>query len=188
MRNVTVVILLFATSVLCFGQVPKATIYNPNTELYVGYSLTFPDFGPRYNSYRFNGAEVAFAKYLTPHFALVASGNAVFGSVYQVKQYAWDVGAKYNLTFGRFRPFGQVRYGFAYQASNGMYAGDHHPPLSAGANDVEDGVTYRVGAGGDLQLTNKVYWRMLQWDVEPEPWARHTPFYQSWGSGVGYRF
>lgn len=188
MRNATIIALLFVTSVCCFAQVPKASIYNPNTELYVGYLATVPDFGPKFDTYRFSGAEVAFSKYMNPHLAVLVSGSAVYGSVYSVKQYTWDVGGKFYFLTGRFRPYGQGRVGFAYQASNGMYAGDHHPPLEYGTNDVEDGLAYRVGAGADLQLTNKVFWRMAQWDVEPEPWARHTPFYQSFGSGLGYRF
>lgn len=188
MRNVTLVVLLFVASALCFAQEPKSSISVPSTELYVGYITTFPDFGPKYNSFQFNGAEVAITKFLNPHLGVVLSGNGVFGSVYAVKQYAWDAGVKYNFLTGRFRPFGQARAGFAYQASNGMYFSDHHPPLEPGTNDVEDGFAYRVGAGADLQLTRSVYWRVVQWDVEPEPWARHTPFYQSWGSGVGYKF
>lgn len=154
----------------------------------MGYITTFPDFGPRVDSFRFNGGEIAIAKHLNPHLAIIGSATAVFGTIFDVKQFSGTVGTKINFLTGRFRPYATAQIGFAYQHSNGMYAGDHHPPLKPNTVDVEDGLTYRGGLGADLQLSTGVYLRLIQWDVQPQPWARHTPFYNNFSSGIGYRF
>jgi hypothetical protein len=187
MKIFTVATLLFL-SVCCFAQAPKATIYSPNTDLYVGYLVTYPDYGLNFNSYQFNGAEVAFTKSLRSHLSITAAGDFSTGTVYNTKQFSGTIGPKVNLLTGRFRPYITVQGGFAYQTSNGMYAFDHHPPLVPGTTDTESGFTYRYGGGADFQLTRKVYWRVLQWDIQPQPWARHTPWYQNAGSGLGYVF
>lgn len=53
---------------------------------------------------------------------------------------------------------------------------------------VESGFAYRLGAGADLQLTRRIYWRIIQYDVQPQPWGPPTPWYQNFGGGVGFRF
>jgi hypothetical protein len=187
MKNFTIAILLLLTAVFCLGQSPKAALYTPDADVYVGYIATFPDYGPHFNSYRFDGGEVAFTRNLRPHWAVTASGAAVFGSSYSVKQFSGTIGPKFNLLTGRFRPYATAQIGFAYQSSNGFYAGDHHPPLTS-KSDTEDGLTYRAGLGADLQVSRSLYWRAIQWDIQPQPWGRHTPFYTNFSSGIGYRF
>jgi hypothetical protein len=188
MRYFCLAALLVVTAGLGFGQAPKASLNLPSTDVYVGYIATFPDYGPHFNSFRFDGVEGAFAKGLTSHVSVIASGAVVFGSRYNVKQFSGTLGPKVYFLTGKFRPYATGQAGFAFQTSSGLYANDHHPPLAAGATDHESGFTYRMGGGADLQVTPKLYWRLLQWDVQPMPWGRHTPFYQNFSSGLGYRF
>lgn len=188
MRAICVALLLSLTSAICFAQAPTVALFTPNSEVYVGYITTFPDYGQNYNSYRFNGGEVAYAKNFRPHFALIASAAMVFGSVYDVKQFSGTVGPKVNLLTGRIRPYITAQAGYAHQSSSGMYAGDHHPPLAHPSNDTESGFTYRLGVGLDAQITQKLYWRAVQFDYQPQPWGRNTPDYTNWSSGIGYRF
>lgn len=188
MRAFCISVLLLLTAAVSFAQAPRVTLFVPNSEVYVGYITTFPDYGAHYSSYRFNGAQLDYTKNYRPHLALVGSGAMVFGSSYDVKQFSGTVGPKVNLLTGRFRPYVTLQAGYAHQSSNGMYAGDHHPPLAHRANDTESGFTYRYGGGLDIQVTHKLYWRALQYDLQPQPWGRHTPDYSNWGSGVGYRF
>jgi hypothetical protein len=192
MKSFCLAALLAVSAGFCFGQAPKASLNVPSTDVYVGYIATSPDYGASLFSYRLNGFEGAYSKGLNPHIYAIASGAFVFGTNYSVKQFSGTVGAKVNVLTGKFRPYITGQVGYARQSSSskigGMYAGDHHPPLASNATDVEDGLTYRVGIGGDLQLTSKIYWRMLQWDMQPQPWGRHTPFYNNFSSGVGYRF
>jgi hypothetical protein len=188
MKNFCIAALLLLTATLSYAQAPTVALFTPSSDVYVGYSTTFPDYGPKLNSYRFNGIEGAYTKTFRPRIALTGSVSMVFGSVFSVKQFSGTVGPKINLLTGRIRPYITAQGGFAHQSSNGMYAGDHHPPLKAGTTDVEDGFTYRMGVGLDAQLTHKLYWRALQWDIQPQPWGRHTPYYWNFGSGIGYRF
>ena len=188
MKNVFIAALVVVTAGFCFGQAPKASLNVPSTDVYVGYIMTSPDYGAKLFSYRLNGFEGAFSKGLTHRMSAIASGAFVFGTSYSVKQFSGTVGVKVNVLTGRFRPYATGQIGYARQSSNGFYAGDHHPPLAPGSSDVESGFTYRMGMGADLQLTPKIYWRLLQWDIQPQPWARHTPYYQNFSSGVGYRF
>lgn len=188
MKTSCVAVLLFLTAVASFAQTPTVALFTPNSDVYVGYTATFPDYGNYYNSYRFDGAEVAYTKNFRPHLAVTASAAMVFGGVYNVKQFSGTIGPKVNLLTGRFRPYVTAQAGYAHQSSDGMYAGDHHPPLAHGTTDTESGFTYRMGGGVDIQLRSKIYWRAVQWDVQPQPWGRHTPFYQNWGTGIGYRF
>lgn len=186
MKNFCIAVLLVVTAGVGFAQAPKSSLNVPTTDVYVGYITTSPDYGPGLFSYRFNGFEGAFSKGLTPHIALIASGAFSFGTNYSVKQFSGTVGVKYSFTTGRFRPYGTAQAGYAHQSSNGMYAHDHVPPIVG--TDVESGLTYRLGGGADLQMTPKIYWRILQWDVQPMPWGRHTPDYVNFSSGIGYRF
>jgi opacity protein-like surface antigen len=193
MKNFYIAVLLVVTAGFCFGQAPKASLNVPATDVYVGYIMTSPDYGQGLFSFRFNGFEGAFTKGFTPHLGLIASGTYSFGGSFagfkfDPRQFTGTVGVKYSFLTGRFRPYGTGQLGYAHQSSNGMYANDHHPPLRPGTTDIEDGLTYRMGAGADLQMTPKLYWRILQWDVQPMPWGRHTPYYQNFSSGVGYRF
>ncbi len=185
--SVAVLLLLFSAS-LGFCQAPKAALNASSSDLYFGYITTSPDFGPQLFSYRFNGGEIAYTNRLTPRWAVIASAATVFGTVYDVTQFSGTAGLKFNFLTGRFRPYATTQIGFAYQSSNGMYAGDHHPPLKPKTTDIEDGLTYRFGSGADLQLSPRVYWRLVQWDEQPQPWARHTPFYVNFSSGIGVRF
>jgi hypothetical protein len=192
MKNFCIAVLLVVAAGICFGQAPKASLNVPTTDVFVGYITTSPDYGPGLFSYRLNGFEGAYSKGFSRHFAVIASGAFVFGTNYNVKQFSGTVGGKYNFLTGKLRPYGTAQVGYAHQSSSskigGLYAGDHHPPLALGATDVEAGLTYRIGAGADLQMTPKIYWRIVQWDIQPMPWARHTPEYVNFSSGMGYRF
>lgn len=187
MKKFTIAALLVLSAAFCFAQVPQPTITSPNTDLYVGYIATSPDYGGLFRD-SINGFELAFTKTYRPHLAVVGSAAFSFGNPYSVKEFSGTVGPKVNLLTGRVRPYATAQFGVAVQDSNGMYAGDHHPPQKAGKELTEDGLTYRAGVGTDVQLNSKVYWRVLQWDVQPQPWARHTPFYQNFSSGLGWRF
>lgn len=187
MKTFSIAILILLSATLCFGQAPTAALYNSNSDVYVGYITTFPDYGPHWNSFRFNGVEVAYTRDLGPHWGVIASGAAVFGSVYDVKQFSGTAGAKFNFLTGHVRPYATGQVGYSWQSSNGMYAGDHHPPLAPNTTDTEDGFTYRAGAGVDVQMSRRIYWRIVQWDVQPQPWGRHTPFYNNFSSGIGFR-
>jgi hypothetical protein len=181
-------VLLLLTATFCFGQAPKAALTTPNAEVYVGYIATFPDYGAHLDSYRFDGGEIAFTRNLRPHWAMIGSATGAFGSTYKVKQFSGTVGPKFNLLTGPFRPYATAQVGFAYQSSNGMYAADHHPPLKSRNDDIERGLTYRAGIGADLQVSSRLYWRVVQWDTQPQPWGRHTPYYTNFSSGIGYQF
>jgi outer membrane protein W len=188
MRVLSVAVLFFLSVASAFSQAPRGAQYTSESDLYVGYITTFPDYGPQIDSYRFNGAELAYTKTLLPHWAVTASGSAVFGSVFDAKQISATAGAKYNFLTGRVRPYATAQIGYARLSTNHMYSGDHHPPLPAGTRDIESGLTYRGGLGVDLQMSRGFYWRAIQWDVQPQPWGRNTPFYYNFGSGLGYRF
>jgi hypothetical protein len=156
--------------------------------LYVGYITTSPDFGPQLFSYRFNGGEIAYTKNLNRRWAVVASGAGLFGTVYSVKEFSGTAGMKFNVLTGAFRPYATLQVGYASLTATGMYNGDHHPPVPQGQSVTDDGLTYRGGIGADVQLSPRIYWRAIQWDIQPQPWARHTPFYMNFSTGWGYRF
>jgi hypothetical protein len=187
MKSFSVAALLLTAAALCFGQAPKAALSTSNSDVYVGYVTTFPDYGPQIGSYRFNGGEVAFTQRINPRWAVIASGAFAFGGPDDAKQFSGTIGPKFNFLTGPFRPYATVQVGYARQSSNDMYANDHHPPLTT-KNDVESGITYRGGLGVDIQLTSHIYWRAIQWDVQPQDWGRNTPFYNNYSSGIGYRF
>jgi hypothetical protein len=124
---------------------------------------------------------------------VIASGAAVFGTIYDVKQFSGTAGLKYNFLACTFRPYATVQAGSAYLScsggptGNGLSGNDRHPQLKPGATDTQDGLTYRGGVGADLQMSHRIYWRMVQWDVQPQPWVRHAPFYNNFSSGTGFR-
>ncbi len=182
------VLLLLLSARFGFGQAPEAALYTSGSDVYVGYMATFPDYGNQFNSFRFDGGEIAYTKNLSSRWAVIASGAAVFGSAFNVTQFSGTAGVKFNFFTGHFRPYATAQIGGAYQSSDGMYAADHHPPLKPKTTDVEDGLTYRAGLGADLQLSPRIYWRLAQWDIQPQPWGRHTPLYTNFSSGIGYRF
>lgn len=179
MRHFCIAVLLVVMAGLCFAQAPGPSVSVPNTDVFVGYMMTSPDYGGSLYAYRLNGIEGAFSKGLTSHFALIATGDIQFGSIYvhHATQFSGTVGGKYNFLRGRFRPYGTAQAGFAHQNSNGAYA-----------NDTVDGLTFRLGGGADLQITPKIYWRILQLDEQRMPWGPHTPYYVNLSSGIGYRF
>ena len=164
---------------LCFAQAPQASLSVPNTDVFVGYIVTSPDYGPKLYTYHLNGFEGAFTKGLTSHFAVTATGDAQFGDIYihHATQFSGTVGGKYNILTGRLRPYGTAQFGYAHQNSNGAYL-----------HDVVDGLTFRMGGGADLQITPKIYWRIAQFDEQRMPWGPHTPYYVNLSSGIGYRF
>jgi hypothetical protein len=197
----------------CLAQAPGAALNLPSTEVYGGFVVTSPDYGPQWDTDLFYGFEGAFSKGLSERLWITGSADFVWGNPsipnvapaqnpnlpagvrvqMHVKQFSGTVGPKYYFPMGKLRPWklrpyvtGQI--GYARQSSNGFYAGDHHPPLLIGTHTVESGFTYRIGGGAELQWTRKVYWRIVQWDFQPQPWGRHTPFYQNLGTGIGYRF
>jgi len=196
MKNFCIAALLVLSAGFCLGQAPKPAVSIPNIDLYGGYVATFPDYGPSLDSYRFNGFEGQFSKGFTPHIWLTGTADIVFGNVNalnaNVTQFTGTVGGKYNILTGKLRPYAIAQIGYVRQSSSGphggLYAGDHHPPLAPNVTDIEDGLAYRLGLGGDLQMSQHIYWRMIQWDVQPMPFARHTPFYENFSAGVGYRF
>jgi hypothetical protein len=114
--------------------------------------------------------------------------NYLSGGFRDAKQISATVGGKYNFRTGKYRPYGTGQIGYSYQRSHGMYAGDHNPPLPVGPVIVEDGLTYRIGGGLDVQITPRISWRVGQWDFQPQPWGRHLPVYQNFSSGIGWRF
>jgi hypothetical protein len=185
--SIAALLLLLSTG-LCFGQAPRAALNAPHgSDVYVGAIATFPDF-EQFGTFRLYGGEVAYTRNLSTRWAGIASGAAVFGSTFDVTQFSGTAGVKFNFLTGGFRPYATTQIGYAYQSSNGMYAASHHPVLRPHTTDTEDGLTYRLGFGADLQLSRRVYWRVAQWDIQPLPWGRHTPFYSNFSSGIGYRF
>lgn len=130
----------------------------------------------------------AYTRELGARWGVIASGAAVFGSFYDVKQFSGTAGAKFNFLTGRVRPYATGQAGYSWQSSNGMYANDHHPPLKPNTTDTEDGFTYRLGAGLDIQMSRRISYRLIQWDVQPQDWAGHTPFYNNFSTGISFRF
>jgi hypothetical protein len=183
---VTVSVLLLAAGAL--AQVPTAPLETSKSDVYVGFVATYPDYGNSFTSLRFNGGEVAYTKSFFPHVELSATGDFAMGTTYSVKQFSGMVGPKINILTGKIRPYGIAQAGFSLQNSDGMYAADHHPPAPAGKSLTEDGFTYRFGGGVDWQLKRRIYWRIVQADIQVMPWGRHTPWYTNVGTGLGYRF
>lgn len=187
MKNVSIAALLLLTAAFAVGQAPRAALSTPSADVYVGYIATFPDYGT-FNSHRLDGVEFAYTRNLRPHLGIVAAGAFSYRSALSVKEFSGTVGPKYTILTGRFRPYATAQVGYSYQSSNSLYGGDHHPRIPLGRKVVEDGFTYRIGVGADIQLREHLYWRAIQWDIQPQPWARHTPFYVNLSSGIGYRF
>jgi opacity protein-like surface antigen len=201
------VIWLVVTAGLCWAQAPQPSLNIPNTEVYGGFLVTSPDYGS-WDRFLLYGFEGAFSKGFTDRLWISATGSFVWGNPalpnagpsqnpllppgalvpVHVKQFSGTVGPKFYIMTGKFRPYVTGQIGFAWQHSNGFYAADHHPPLTLGAKDNESGFTYRVGGGAEYQIKPKLYLRLVQWDLQPQPWGRHKPFYQNLGAGVGYRF
>ena len=182
----------------CVAQAPGPALNIPNAEVYGGFLVTSPDYGPHWDSILLYGFEGAFSKELRRRLWITGSADFVWGNpsipgpagpvAMHVKQFSGTVGPKFYFLTGRLRPYATIQAGYARQSSRGFYAADHHPPLLIGSDTVESGFTYRFGGGVEWQLTRKMYWRIVQWDYQPQPWGRHTPFYQNIGSGIGYRF
>jgi len=182
------VALLFLAAEFCFGQAPGQSLSVPNLEIYGGYIVTFPDYGPDFDSRMLDGAELAFSKALTPHYTLIASAVYVAGSSVGVKQISVTGGMKYNILTGGLRPYLTGQIGYAYQHSHGFYAADYNPPLPPGTVMEEQGFTARLGGGLDLRLTEHLSWRVAQWDFQPVPFGPNTPIYQNASTGLGWHF
>jgi hypothetical protein len=193
MKKICIMALLLTTT-LCLGQAPEAALYNSNSDVYAGVVVTFPDYGPKWNSYNFKGGEVAYTRHFGTHWGMVASSTVVHGNafVFTATQYSETGGVKYNILTGRLRPYVTAQAGYAHQSStggtNGMYGNEHHPSLAPGLTDIEAGLAYRGGIGGDLQVTRRIYWRVAQWDVQRLPWGNHGSLYNNFSSGIGFGF
>jgi hypothetical protein len=194
MKKISILALLLLSASLCFGQAPKAALYNSNSDVYAGFTVTFPDYGPNWNSYNIKGGEVAYTRHLGTRWGVIASGAVEHGTVFafSATQYSGTGGVKFNVLTGRIRPYATAQVGYSHQSStgglNGLYGSSRHPPLAPGSTDIEDGLTYRGGIGVDLQLTRRIYWRVAQWDVQRQPWGRHGSLYNNFSSGIGFGF
>ena len=62
MKNFCIAVLLVVMAGFCFGQAPGVLAECSETDVYVGYMTTSPDYGPGLFRYRFNGFEGAFSK------------------------------------------------------------------------------------------------------------------------------
>jgi hypothetical protein len=136
-------------------------------------------------TYRFDGGEIGYDKNLTSHLALTASGLISSGP-FKGTLMSGTAGVKWLFLTGRFRPFGMGQAGYSRITATNMYNADYHYP--ANKQLTESGGTYRVGCGLDVQISPRFFWRVVQWDTQPQSWARHTPYYQNFGSGVGVKF
>ena len=185
---------LVLTAAVSVAQAPVPTLTVPNTEVYGSFVVTSPDYGNKWSDNLLYGFEGGVSKGFTRHLWVTASLDFVFGNPtilntdMHIKQFSGTLGPKYYVMTGKIRPYGTFQIGYARQSSHGLYAGDHHPPLPIGTHTLEQGFTYRFGGGVEWQLKPRWYWRVAQWDWQPMPWARHTPFYSNLSSGVGYRF
>jgi len=194
---------LVAVAGVCLAQAPEPSLNLPNTEVYGGFVVTSPDYGPSWSSNLLHGFEGGVSKALTERLWITGALDFVWGNPsipgpggvqlpMHIKQFSGTVGPKFFFMKGKFRPYATGQIGYARQSSHGFYAGDHHPPITApnpfDIRTVESGFSYRFGGGAELQLTRRMYWRIVQWDVQPQPWARSTPWYQNVGTGIGYRF
>jgi hypothetical protein len=188
MKRICLAILMMMKAGFCFAQAPQPSFSSPTTDIFAGYMATIPDYGSSYNTFQINGAEVALSKALSPRLSLIASGAFVFGTRYNIAQYSGTAGVKVNVLTGRFRPYVTGQAGFSVQNSDGFYASDHHPPLPAGKPSQERGFSYRFGGGADLQVASRIYVRLIQFDIQPQPWGRHTPWYNNFSTGIGYQF
>jgi hypothetical protein len=201
MKKISIVVILLLLSTFCFGQAPEAALHNSISDVYVGLVGTFPDYGPQWNSYNFKGGEIAYTRHLGAHWGVTTSGMVVHGNIfiYSATQYSGTAGVKYSFLTGRLRPYATAQTGYAHQSSTGgsigsnagnigMYGNQHHPPLLPGSTDIEDGLTYRAGIGGDIQLTHRIYWRVAQWDVQRLPWGSSGSIYNNFSSGIGFGF
>jgi len=208
MKNFCVAALLFVIVGSGWAQAPAPSLRVPNTEVYGGFQVTSPDYGS-WSHFLLYGFDGAFSKGFTDRLWITVEGSYVWGNPeipnagpsfnpfippgalvgMHVKQFSLTVGPKFYLVRkGRFRAYGTGQLGFAVQHSRGFYAADHHPPLLLGTSDNESGLSYRLGGGAEYQFKEKLFIRLVQWDVQPQPWGRHRPFYQNLGAGVGYRF
>jgi hypothetical protein len=178
---------LLASAGMAVAQAPKPSLSVPNTDLYGGFLVTSPDFGPGFSSYLLKGFEGAYSRSLTERLWITADGLYVSGNSFDTREFSATVGPKFFLMTGKLRPYATAQVGFAYLRSHGMYSGDHHPPLAPNALDIEKGMTYRIGGGVEYQVLSRLYWR-AQFDVQPQPWGRSKPYYENLGTGVGYRF
>ena len=188
MKNFCIAVLLVVMAGVCFAQAPKSSLSVPTTDVFVGYIMTSPDYGEGLFTYRFNGFEGAFSKGLTSHFAVVATGDvSASATIYPSRDAIFGHGGRQVQLSDRPVPSLWHRAGWLRASELEWHVRQRSPSAAGPGHDV-DGLTYRMGGGADLQMTPKIYWRILQWDVQPMPWGRHTPDYVNFSSGIGYRF
>ena len=190
---------LIAVAGVALAQAPEPSLTLPNVEVYGGFVVTSTDYGQHWDSFLLYGFEAVASKGLTEHLWLTGTFDFLWGNPsipntsgvpveMHIKQTQATVGAKYYILTRNFRPYATVQIGGVRQSSEGFYGRDHTIPTPVGVHRVEGGFTYRFGGGVEWQIKPRMYWRIAQWDWQPQPWGRHTPFYSNLGTGVGYRF
>jgi len=190
MKNIAIAVLLLATAALSFGQSPRPAISasGASSDVYVGFLATSPDYGTRasypgdFFAIPFYGGEAAYTRNLNAHWGVTGAFDFSASSDFDGKLFSGTVGPRYNFMTHRLRPYATAQIGYAHLSSNGLYTG------KLGVTTSESGFTYRLGGGADLQLGDRFYWRVISYDVQPQSWGRDTPWYQNFGTGVGFRF
>jgi hypothetical protein len=185
MKKTAFITLLLVLATPCFAQVPKAIFHAPTSDVYIGYTGTFPDYGPTLATYRFDGVEIGYDKGLSTHLGLTAAGMISSGP-FKGTLMSGTAGLKWLVLTGRFRPFAMGQVGYSRIKATNMYNYDYKYPPNQQL--TESGFTYRMGGGVDFQFSQRFFWRAIQWDVQPQSWGRHTPYYQNVGSGIGMKF
>jgi len=191
--------MLVAAAGVSLAQEPVPSLTLPNTEVFGGFVVTSIDYGTSWNSILLYGFEGGVSKGLTEHLWVTGTIDFVWGNPsipdefgvptpMHVKQFSGTVGPKYYFLTGNIRPYATGQIGYARQSSDGLYGRDHAVPTPVGVPRTESGFTYRVGGGVDWQLNPRWYWRVAQFDWQPQPWGRNTPFYTNLSTAIGYRF
>ncbi len=147
MKKISILALLLLLATLCFGQAPEAALYNSNSDVYAGFVVTFPDYGPKWNSYSFKGGEVAYTRHLGTHWGVIASGTVVHGNafVFTATQYSDNRRREIQCLDW---PDSPICYGTGWLCPSILHRGHqwpiwelHHPPLAPGSTDIEDGLS-----------------------------------------------
>ncbi len=194
MKKIAIALLLLASAAFCFGQAPGPAVspLGSGSDVYVGFLATSPDYGAagsggsQFFALPIYGGEIAYTKNLNSRWGITAAAAISGESTWNLKEFTGTVGPRYNVLTGRLRPYITAQIGYVYQSS-GLYGTINNHPLGPGQTASESGFAYRLGAGADLQLTRRIYWRIIQYDIQPQPWGPPTPWYQNFGGGIGFR-